>query len=556
MQKKIFVLIAFVCGITSLKAQSVVDTLYYDKEWKGVMEAEFAQFCRITITPEDPNFPKRFKDYDIRENYLQSEGTFVSIDKYDDSKSVFTSLVTYYFPNGKVMSLANYNNGKLDGTSKTFNESGVLLKDFNYKDNMRHGLCVTYYSNGNVESSIKYDNDVVSGDYMTYTENGAAIFNGTMEGDVFTGIVNQYNEEGILLTTEEYKSNVLDGTSTMYYPNGDISATIPFTDGLINGVVKRYNRTGVAVEELSYVNGLKCGICEYRDGDNSQRITYKEVIPSDGLFGISATIVKSNYDIYSGSKIRTIDGAKTYRYGYGTYFREIGLSILNNTDKDISGSLENITIEYIKKDKASKNMVISETVAMNVYKEYADIISKRAYANAESTANAAATQRTQTSASGYGNSTSSAASSTSANSSGSVVGAILAGVAAASNNGYAVGTGGAVGGAKGQSNSNTTSQAYGQNSTSQYNSSSGVYVDGQVRYQVYQQEKEKADKIAEEANAFATRKIEENKYSEFVVPAHSVVDKVILVADTKKKFDSIRVSFDYNGKNYTVVWEY
>lgn len=83
-----------------------------------------------------------------------------------------------------------------------------------------------------------------------------------------------------------------------------------------------------------------------------------------------------------------------------------------------------------------------------------------------------------------------------------------------------------------------------------------MYVDGQVRYQVYQQEKEKADKITEEANAFATRKIEENKYSEFVVPAHSVVDKIILVADTKNKFDSIRVSFDYNGKNYSVVWEY
>ena len=133
MKKKLFVLITFVCGITGLKAQSVVDTLYYDKEWKGVMGAEFAQFRRITITPEDPNFPKKFKDYDIRENYLQSEGTFVSIDKYDDSKSVFTSLVTYYFPNGKVMSLVNYRNGKLDGASKTFNDSGVLLKDFYYK---------------------------------------------------------------------------------------------------------------------------------------------------------------------------------------------------------------------------------------------------------------------------------------------------------------------------------------------------------------------------------------------------------------------------------------
>lgn len=554
MKKKMFILFTVMCGLTRMQAQSTIDTLYYDNEWKGVMSAEFANYYRITIIPDDPHFPKKFKDYDIRENYLQSEGAFVSIDKYDDSKSVFTSLITYYYPNGKVKSLVNYNNGKLYGRSKTFNESGVLLTDFNYKDNARNGLCITYFPNGNTESSFMYDNDVIAGQYQTFTKEGKPIFNGTMYNGLFTGTFNQYDENAMLKVSKTYKSDILDGTSTMYYPNGDVSAIIPFRNGLINGIVKRFNSSGIAEEELSYVNGLKCGICEYRDGDNSQRVIYKEVIPNDGEFGMSATIVKSNYDIYSGSKIKTMGGNFMWRSGNCTYFREIGLSILNNTDKDIKSSIENIKIEYIKKEKPSKNMLISEAAAMSVYKEYADIISKRAYANAESTANAAATQRTQTVTSGYGNS-SSAAANTTTNSSSSAIGAILGAVAAASNTGYAA-VGGAVGGTRSQSNTNTSSQAYGQTNTSQHNNSSGVYVDGQVRYQVYQQEKEKADKITEEVNAFASRKIEENKYSEFIVPAHSVVDKIILVADSRYKYDSIHISFDYNGKSCFVVWEF
>ena len=112
-----------------------------------------------------------------------------------------------------------------------------------------------------------------------------------------------------------------------------------------------------------------------------------------------------------------------------------------------------------------------------------------------------------------------------------------------------------MGGAKSASTSNTSSQAYSSNTTSSSANSTGVYVDGQVRYQVYQQEKAKADKISEDANAFASKKIEDTKCSEFIVSAHSTVDKIILIASTKKKYDSIKLSFDYNGQRYSVVWD-
>lgn len=552
MKKYLVFLLAFACGLSSLKAQSTIDTLYYDKDWKGVPEAAFATYHRITNTPADPNFPKKFKDINVRENYLYAEGSFVSIDKYDDSKSLYTSLYTCYFPNGQVKFIANFEEGKLNGASKEYSESGELLKEANYKDGSLNGLCTTYYLNRNVETAAMYENGVMCGKFVSYTEDGKVLRNGEVYDNKFTGTLNTYSNSGALSTTEEYKSDILDGVCTAYYPNGDVCVVAPFSNGLFNGMVKKYNTSGLVIEEIPYENGLKCGACEYRDGDNSRRIIYKKIVSNDGEFGISAAIVNSNYEIYNANKIRTTGGCKMYFSGYQTYFKEIGLSILNNTDKDIKAHISNITVEYIKKDVPSKNMLLAEETAMGIYKDYAEIISKRAYANAEATANAAATQRTQTVSSGYGNSSSSAASSTTTNSKAAAIGALLGAVA--NNNGYAA-AGGAVGGAKSASTSNTSSQAYGSSSSSSRTNSTGVYVDGQVKYQVYQQEKVKADKISEDANVFASKKIEDTKCSEFMVPAHSTVDKIILIASTKKKYDSIKLSFDYNGQRYSVVWD-
>lgn len=563
MFKKLLVL----CAVTGLmifsaEAQSTIDTLYYDKEWKGVIGREFANYYRVTITPNDPNFPKKFKNYDIRENYLHSEGTFVSIDTYDDSKSVFTNLFTHYYPNGQIMSLTNYNNGLLDGEKKTFNESGVLLSELNYKDNMRNGLCITYFTNGNIESSCMYNNDVVAGQYKTFTEEGKPIIDGSIENDLFTGIHYEYNENGILISSAEFKSDVLDGIAKKYFKNGSIALEVPYNNGLINGVVKYYNQAGVTTEELSFVNGLKSGICESRDGDNSKRLVYKEIIPSDGLWGISVTIDDSNYVIPRGNKAKTVDGVMMYRRGfdyyykgYKTFFKEIGFYILNNSDKDINGSIRNLKVEYVKKNKSSKNMVISEEVAMNIYKEASSLLTNRVYANAANAADNAATQRTSGSSFGYGNSRSSASANTTKNSQSSVVGSILGAVLGVDNNGYAAaGVGGAVGRAQGRSSSNTTTQAYGENSSTSFNNTSETYVDGQLRYQVYQQEKEKADKYSDEINTKLSIQLEKNNYSDFVIPANSYVEKTILVANSKKAYDSIRVSFDYNGEHHSFEW--
>ena len=67
--------------------QTTLDTLYYDKDWKGC-EKTFATYYRVYALSADNNLKKKFRDYYIT-GELQSEGEYINIDKYDDSKSVF-----------------------------------------------------------------------------------------------------------------------------------------------------------------------------------------------------------------------------------------------------------------------------------------------------------------------------------------------------------------------------------------------------------------------------------------------------------------------------------
>ncbi|MBF0961979.1 MAG: hypothetical protein HXK20_07840, partial [Alloprevotella tannerae] len=64
------------------------DTLFYDKDWKGVSSKAFAAFYRVLPKDRNNNLHKPFRDYYIT-GELQSEGGFILVDEKDDKNSVF-----------------------------------------------------------------------------------------------------------------------------------------------------------------------------------------------------------------------------------------------------------------------------------------------------------------------------------------------------------------------------------------------------------------------------------------------------------------------------------
>lgn len=77
--------------------------------------------------------------------------------------------------------------------------------------------------------------------------------------------------------------------------------------------------------------------------------------------------------------------------------------------------------------------------------------------------------------------------------------------------------------------------------------------DGYLRYQVYQQEKTKADSVAKKIENAVAEAADTGIYSQFTINKNGKITKEIL-AYSKKKIDLIRVSFDLNGVTYVTEW--
>lgn len=107
-------------------SQSVkLDTIYYDKDWKGVSSAAFATYYRVIEVKDNPNVRGSLRDYFIT-GELQAEGGYLSIDRNDDKNSVFDGEITMYYKNGLVQSHVTKRNGKAEGIYTEFNEIGDL----------------------------------------------------------------------------------------------------------------------------------------------------------------------------------------------------------------------------------------------------------------------------------------------------------------------------------------------------------------------------------------------------------------------------------------------
>lgn len=143
------------CFVKFAFAQPKIDTLYYDKDWKGC-EKVFAAYYRVYASDSDANLKKKFRDYYIT-GELQSEGEYISIDKYDDSRSVFDGEFINYYKFGKVEQKGYRKNGKQEGEYTKYEENGLILLHANFKEDKLHGI-YTEFSEDGLCIQIEYSN--------------------------------------------------------------------------------------------------------------------------------------------------------------------------------------------------------------------------------------------------------------------------------------------------------------------------------------------------------------------------------------------------------------
>ena len=206
---------------TGFAQKTEIDTLFYDKDWKGVESSHFASYYRIYNSDTISGLRKKYRDFYIT-GELQAEGSYLSIDKFDDSKSVFDGEYVYYYKSGAIELKGNYVNGVEQGEHIRYIDDGNISQRMNMLDGKLHGLYTEFTNDGLcIQQEYNYGNPihdyvVVSNSNGLYSklkiEDKTLVFNTPYPSDLKTeyrdGIAWQYYiNDGVcvMVTCEEVK---------------------------------------------------------------------------------------------------------------------------------------------------------------------------------------------------------------------------------------------------------------------------------------------------------------------------------------------------------------
>ena len=229
-----------------------------------------------------------------------SKGLYIeSKELYAGDKKEGTAYI--YFPNGKIKQTIPYNENKIDGLSKEFDQEGNIITLLEYNNDrlitrerinrtdskgLKQGTWKEFYSNGNLKKEENYKDNLLHGYYREYNNNGQIIFtllyeNGAIvesanENDIEINIVNRYDEENRLVYSGPYRNDVPVGVHREFGIDGEVVRSFLYNDnGLLlsegivdasgnrNGIWKDYYPDGSLMSEGQYTNTLRSGIWKF-----------------------------------------------------------------------------------------------------------------------------------------------------------------------------------------------------------------------------------------------------------------------------------------------------
>ena len=145
-----------------------------------------------------------------------------------------------FYDDGKILEVANYADGRLNGKRTLYYASGKIMQEENYTDNKFNGKFVAYNEGGSLQQEGEYKDNMMVGTWKNY----------------YTSPKNVVKEEYTL------KENHVDGPYKEFLPNGNIYVSgnkkeIMENLDVFDGEVLVYDSAvnNKLVEKLFYENG-------------------------------------------------------------------------------------------------------------------------------------------------------------------------------------------------------------------------------------------------------------------------------------------------------------
>jgi antitoxin component YwqK of YwqJK toxin-antitoxin module len=145
-----------------------------------------------------------------------------------------------YDETGKIIELANYKEGKLEGKRTVFYVNEAPAEEEFYENGLLTGNVISYYSDGTKKAITPF---VVKGDHS-----------------VMQGKLQVFYENGQLKSEDTAKNSEINGPFVEYHPNGKMKAKGTFkpdADGepRENGLLEIYDETGALDRKMNCVMG-------------------------------------------------------------------------------------------------------------------------------------------------------------------------------------------------------------------------------------------------------------------------------------------------------------
>jgi antitoxin component YwqK of YwqJK toxin-antitoxin module len=150
----------------------------------------------------------------------------------------------WYFPNGELWRVENFFNGREDGISIEYNDTGAVIAKGQYIDGFREGLWTLKINDHREEG--KYFEGQRTGTWRSYyLSNNQLRFEGQYESGIRNGSFVFYYDNGQIRRRGQYLGNKRDGLWEFFTPDGERIITIEYEEGeetRYNGEKIKYGR--------------------------------------------------------------------------------------------------------------------------------------------------------------------------------------------------------------------------------------------------------------------------------------------------------------------------
>jgi uncharacterized protein len=165
----------------------------------------------------------------------------------------YNGTMTWYHPDGSILSTRTMLNDQAEGDYKRYHENGKLKTEGFYLNGKKHKKWTGYYEDGKI----------------SYVENN---FMGMKDS-----IRTSYYENGNISAVESYIYDELDGQASYYSDDGKLMVILIYSEGELTGY--RYMKGDKLVDPVIITSGDQPVIAFYDDGTKSFEQQFKDFVP-------------------------------------------------------------------------------------------------------------------------------------------------------------------------------------------------------------------------------------------------------------------------------------